>query len=222
MTAQTKAPAEPKTKEEASSSVPRGFQLEHLFGSKTRARLLGVFLNHPEDAFFVRELTRKIDAQLNSVRREIENLVALGILREEESKDVKGKKTTDNKKFFTANKESVLFEDLRGLIQKSKLLLNKNLVQEIDAKGQIDFVLLTGKFVRDSDVPVDLLIVGSIAQKPLQEIVTRFEQELGEEVNYTLMPREEFLYRKQISDRFLFSVLEAQKVIMVDRLSEIS
>jgi len=217
MTAQTKTPAKPKKTEDAS----KVFQLEHLFGSKTRARLLGVFLNHPETAFFVRELTRKIDAQLNSVRREIENLLDLGILREEEIKDVKGKKTADNKKFFIANTESVLFEDLRGLMQKSKILLNKNLVQEIDQKGEIDYVVLTGKFVRDSDVPVDLLIVGSIGQKPLQEIVSRFEQELGDEVNFTLMPKEEFLYRKQISDRFLFSVLEAQKVVMIDRLSEI-
>ena len=107
-------------------------------------------------------------------------------------------------------------------MKKAQILLNKNLVHEIDEKGEIDYVILTGKFVRDPGIPVDLLIVGSIGQKPLQEIVSRFEQELGDEVNFTLMPRDEFLYRKQISDRFLFSVLEAPKVVMVDRLSEIA
>jgi len=40
-------------------------------------------------------------------------------------------------------------------------------------------------------------------------------------VNFTMMPREEYVYRKQISDRFLFSVLDAPKVVMIDRLSEI-
>lgn len=218
MAAQTK----PESREKRGERTKAAFQLEHLFGSKTRARLLGVFLNHPNEAFFVRELTRKIDAQLNSVRREIENLLALDLLKEEEAKEVKGKKVTENKKFFTANTESVLFEDLRGLMQKAQILLNKNLVHEIDEKGEIDYVILTGKFVRDASIPVDLLIVGSIGQKPLQEIVSRFEQELGDEVNFTLMPRDEFLYRKQISDRFLFSVLEAPKVVMVDRLSEIA
>lgn len=217
MAAQTRS----SSKEKRLESAKTAFQLEHLFGSKTRARLLGVFLNHPEDAFFVRELTRKIDAQLNSVRREIENLMNLGLLREEEAKELKGKKMAENKKFFTVDTESILFEDLRALMQKVQILLNKNLVQEIEQKGQIDYVVLTGKFVRESSVPVDLLIVGSIGQKPLQEIVNRFEQELGDEVNFTLMPRDEFLYRKQISDRFLFSVLEAPKVVMVDRLSEI-
>ena len=109
MAVQTKQESREKRGEKTKSA----FQLEHLFGSKTRARLLGVFLNHPNEAFFVRELTRKIDAQLNSVRREIENLLALDLLKEEEAKEVKGKKVTENKKFFTANTESVLFEDLR-------------------------------------------------------------------------------------------------------------
>ena len=49
--------------------------LEHLFGSKTRVRLLRLFLHHPEEAFFVRELARKTHFQMNAVRRELENLV---------------------------------------------------------------------------------------------------------------------------------------------------
>ena len=58
----------------------KGFRLEQLFGSKTRARLLGIFLQHPQDFFYVRELTRKIGAQLNSVRRELKNLIDIGLV----------------------------------------------------------------------------------------------------------------------------------------------
>ena len=213
MTAQTKTTSTKKTKK-------TGFRLEQLFGSKTRARLLGVFLNNSDEVFFVRELTRRIDAQLNSVRREIQNLIDLGLVKEMEAKDVKNKKVSENKKYYQVDTESILYDDLRALMQKAQILLNKNLVQEIDKRGEVDYLMLTGKFVRDESVPVDLLIVGSISQKVLQEIVKRFEQELGDEVNFTLMPRDEFLYRKQISDKFLFSVLEAHKVVMIDRISE--
>ncbi len=202
---------------------PKMFRLEQLFGSKTRGRLLGVFLNNPEQAFFVRELTRKIDAQLNSVRREIQNLTDLGLVKEKFAKkgEEDDKKAKDNKKYFIANTDCILFHDLRSLMQKTQILLNKNLVQEIDSKGKVDFLALTGKFVQDSDLQIDLLIVGDISDKSLREIVKRFEQELGDEVNFTMMPREEYVYRKQISDRFLFSVLDAPKVVMIDRLSEI-
>ena len=211
-----------QTKTSSTAKKKSVFRLEQLFGSKTRARLLGIFLNHPEEAFFVRELTRKIDAQLNSVRREIQNLIELGLVKEVDGKDLKAKKPSENKKFFQADTESILFYDLRALMQKAQILLNKNLVQEIDKRGQIDYLMLTGKFVRDASIPVDLLIVGSMQQKPLQEVVKSFEQQLGDEVNFTVMPRDEFLYRKQISDRFLFSVLEAHKVVMIDRLADIT
>lgn len=211
--------AQSKTSKEVVTDT-MGFRLEQLFGSKTRSRLLTLLLNHPEDSYFVRELTRKIDAQLNSVRRELKNLMELGLVNEIDAKDVSEKRTAENKKFYQCNMDSMLFQDLRALLQKAQILLNKTLVQEIDDHGHIEYLALTGKFVRDLDVPVDLFIVGTIDQKALRESVRRFEQELGDEVNFTLMPHEEFFYRKQISDKFLFSVLNAHKVVMIDRLGD--
>ena len=42
---------------------------EKLFGSKTRAKLLKLFFENPGKSFYVREMTRVIDEQINSVRR---------------------------------------------------------------------------------------------------------------------------------------------------------
>lgn len=195
-----------------------GFRLEQLFGSKTRARLLGLFLQNPGKAFFVRELTRKIDAQLNSVRRELQNLIDVGFVMEEIQPKTNSKALADKKKFYRVNKDFLLYADLRSLFAKVQLLLKKNLVQEIQGKGNIDYLAFTGRFVGASTVPTDILIVGSIDQKNLQKVISTFEGELGHEINYTLMTRDEFAYRKQITDRFLFSILESDKVVMVDAL----
>ena len=65
------------------------FKLEQMFGSKTRARLMSLFLQCSQDAFYVRQLTRKIDAQLNSVRRELKNLLEMGLIREKHVKNIK-------------------------------------------------------------------------------------------------------------------------------------
>lgn len=196
------------------------FRLEQLFGSKTRARLLGLFLQNPGKAFFVRELTRKIDAQLNSVRRELQNLVEVGFVVEEIHAKTASKALADKKKFYHVNKDFLLYADLRSLFTKVQLLLKKNLVQEIQGKGNIDFLAFTGRFVGATNVPTDIFIVGSIDQKNLQKVISAFEGELGHEINYTLMTREEFSYRKQITDRFLFSILESDKVVMVDALKD--
>ena len=43
--------------------------IEKLFGSKTRAKLLRLFFENPTKSFYVREMTRVICEQINSVRR---------------------------------------------------------------------------------------------------------------------------------------------------------
>lgn len=195
------------------------FKLEQMFGSKTRARLMGLFLQHPDDAFFVRELTRRIGAQLNSVRRELKNLVELNLLLEKLGGQRDSKKLSEKKRYYTVNKDFILFDDLRALFQKVQILLKQNLVQEIEGKGKIDYFVFTGRFVDAIDIPTDILIVGAIKQADLEKVISKFETEIPYEINYTLMPKDEFLDRRQVADRFLFSILNGEKVVMIDRLS---
>src|SRR3990167_11160821 len=63
--------------------------LEQLFGSRTRIKLLKIFLAQPTQLFFVRELTRAIGERINSVRREIANLIRLGVVIQRGPEEVK-------------------------------------------------------------------------------------------------------------------------------------
>lgn len=189
------------------------FKFEQLFGSKTRSRLLGVFLLNPDDRFFVRELTRKIDAQLNSVRRELKNLTEIGLVNEIDEDD-----HTENKKYYTVNKHSILYDNLRALFQKVHILLKQNLVQEISGKGSVSYLAFTGRFVSNSNNVTDMIVIGDIKETALQTLVAEFEKEFGHEVNYTLMTPPEFQYRKDVKDRFLESVLEGEQIIIVNEL----
>src|SRR3989339_255174 len=205
---------------------PSGFRLEQLFGSKTRARLLTLFFQNPDKTFYVRELTRRLNTQLNSIRRELKNLVDLGFLDDkgfpgaavEDGSIRRPKSLADRKRFYGLNENFLLSHDLKGFFKKVHILLKQSLVQEIQANGEVDVLIFTGRFVDNATVPTDLLIIGSIAQNPLQKVVMAVEEEMGCEINYTLMSRDEFQYRRQITDRFLFSILEGEKVVMVDRL----
>ncbi len=196
------------------------FKLEQMFGSKTRARLIGLFLQYPKEAFFVRELTRRIDAQLNSVRRELKNLVEMGLIVEKQSENRKvGKTLSEKKKYYTANDNFILFEDLRALFQKVHILLKQNLVQDVDENGQVMYLAFTGRFIGATDVPTDLFIVGSMKPGSLEKLISKFESEFNYEVNYTVMSKDEFLDRKQVGDRFLLSLLNSEKIVMIDRLN---
>lgn len=213
--------------------------LEHIFGSKTRTRLLRLFLLHPDESYFIRELTRKIDTQINSVRRELKNLVDCGILSEvlvkgdtgavdepSSKKFLSSKRSKDDtndrhlKKFFRVNCEYSLYQELRALFLKSPILFQQDLVREVQNLGSIDSIILSGFFVNREDTPVDLLIIGDVSKNKLLKVVQAFEREYEREINFTTMTRDEYTYRKSVTDRFLFKILEGKKIVVFDKLRE--
>ena len=197
--------------------------LEHLFGSKTRVRLLRLFLNNQQDRYFVRELTRKIEAQINAVRNELENLVAMGMIVEADTPSPSEEKkahSSRQRKYYRINTDSVLYPELRALFLKSRVLLEKDFVRKVSQTGQLTYLALTGYFVGTEDAPTDLFIVGKVNRQKLIGVIKDFEREVGRELNYTVMPPQEYKYRRDVTDRFLYSILEAKRITVIDKTEE--
>jgi hypothetical protein len=199
--------------------------LEQLFGSKTRVRLLRLFLANQNDAFFVRELTRKIGAQINAVRNELENLVSMGIIevadpadRADEGKT--GGRSAQQRKYYRVNTDSLLYPELRALFAKAGILLEKNFVQKLDKAGTVSYLALLGHFAGEVDAPTDVFVVGRLNRDKVGAAVRSFERSVGKEINYTIFTPSEFRYRKELTDRFLYSILESKKLVVVDNLVE--
>ena len=77
--------------------------IEQLFGSKTRVKLLQLFYANQNRSFYVREITRNIDEQLNSVRRELSNLLGIGIITAEPN---------NNRLYYEVNQEYDYYKPL--------------------------------------------------------------------------------------------------------------
>ena len=155
------------------------FEIEQLFGSRTRARLLGLFLENADRAFFVREVARRVDAQLNAVRRELKNLLDVGIIFERDALDgEKGEK----KKYYQANDQFPLFEDLRNVMRKVGILMNKSLVDGLQKEGELLLVLLTGRFVDAPAILTDVLIVSTCTPEVVASDIADFESDLCRDV----------------------------------------
>ena len=198
--------------------------LEHLFGSKTRVKLLSLFLRHPDEAIFVRELTRRVGTQINAVRREIANLVRFGLLVEvvEEAPVEEGRKRAGLKrKYYQVDKNFSLLPEVTALIIKAQLMLEQQLDQHLLKLGDVRYLAFMGLFLGKTNAPVDIFLIGErIDKKAMDKLLAHTEAELGVEIRYSLMTTEEFRYRKDITDRFLYAILEAPKNIIVDKLAE--
>lgn len=192
--------------------------IEQLFGSKTRVKLLQLFLGNPNRAFYVREITRKINEQINSVRRELSNLLSIGIISSD---------TNNNRLYYEVNQNYEHYGALSSMfgIGSPKVTAKQPAVagkepdelHELKALGRVDVALFTGQFTRDETSGVDLLIVGDINQSKLAKYITQLEAKEGKEIRYTVMSDADFNYRRQVKDRFLSNVLASKKQVLIDK-----
>ncbi|HEX7633238.1 MAG TPA: transcriptional regulator [Candidatus Saccharimonadales bacterium] len=190
--------------------------IEQLFGSKTRVKLLQLFYSNPNRSFYVREITRKIDEQINSVRRELSNLLSIGIITSD---------NTNNKLYYEVNQKFEYYEPLQQIFgggvkptKKKTGTATDVVVPESDLKavGHIDLAVYTGQFTRDETAGIDFFIVGEVNPNALQKYVDELEAKENKSIRYTVMTLPDFQYRQQIRDRFAVAMANAKKQILVD------
>ncbi len=195
--------------------------LEHLFGSRTRVKLLRIFFRDASKMFYVRELTRLLDVQINAIRRELAHLTNAGIISAV-TEGLPAPSSDDphetKRKYYQLNEDSVLYPELRALLLKSHMLGEQSLVADFIATNKVQFLLFTGIFTNTRETPIDILIVGDIEDRGVAKIVSAFEHEHGTTVRYTILSAQDFQERRQLMDRFLYSVLDAPHQIPLNNL----
>ncbi len=188
--------------------------IDALFGSKTRVKLLHLFLNNPNRAFYVREITRKIEEQINSVRRELANMLSIGIIQSDSS---------NNRLYYEINQNYVHYEPLRAIFADRALGTESaspaavsDWPKRLKAIGDVRVALLSGGLVRGSQSDVDVLLAGNINKTQLKRFVKQMEEEEGRQLNYTVMPYEDFYYRLSIKDRFITDIINGKFTLLQD------
>lgn len=184
--------------------------LDYLFSSKTRSKLLVLFLFNPHREFYVRELTRKLGERINSIRRELNNLTRFGLLVH---------RGRDRRKYYKVNSKFVLFKELKALVSKANAAPIEKLAKDVKRLGRIKYACLSGIFTQ-SPSRVDLLFVGQPKKQRLEKFIKKLEREQDHEINYTIMSESEFGYRKDLGDRFLKNILTNEHIVLIDNLKK--
>lgn len=179
-------------------------------------KLLQLFCSNPNRSFYVREITRKIDEQINSVRRELANLLSIGIIKSD-TKD-------NNRLYYEVDQDYPYFKPLAEIFGSGTMASASPdapsvelEAQELKHLGKVDLALLTGQITRDDRSGVDALFVGDINPTQVAKYVAELEEKEGLELRYTVMTAEEFAYRQEVNDRFLSLVLESKYQVLLDK-----
>ncbi|PIR54724.1 hypothetical protein COU74_03150 [Candidatus Peregrinibacteria bacterium CG10_big_fil_rev_8_21_14_0_10_36_19] len=174
--------------------------LKRLFTSNTRIKLLTIFLTNPEEEYFIRELTRRLDEQINSIRRELDNLKKAGLLKT---------KTKNRKKYYYINTEFILIDELTSMFKKA-MSNDQTMAKDISKLGNIKLLALSGQFVDMETESVDMLIVGDIDKDKLSEYLNQ-QVRSQRPVRYTTMTPEDYQYRLDCKDKFVHDIITNPK-----------
>lgn len=190
--------------------------LVKLFGSRSRVKLLEKLVIEDTVAkngtgFFIRELCRDTDEQINAVRRELMNLEHLGILKSYEQ---------NKKKYYTMNRTCVIYEQIRDMYLKSYNVMvpikdffkwRKNLDLVTISEAILDFRNETTNNI------VDIFIIGELDKIEFNNFLEKTF--FWKKVKYAIMNIDDFTNRLEYNDKLVLSIL-AQKwnIFLRDRL----
>jgi len=187
--------------------------LDNLFGSKSRFKVLKfLFRNYPND-FNIAGLARMVQEKPNEIRKEINLMQTMGLIK---------KKTA---RAYILNPNFEFFNEIKALVLKSSPAEKDRLVKKIVTLGRIRLAIISGIFLSNyedsgsNNSVADLLIVGDdINRKKLRTFLRGLEAEVGRELRFSLMDKEEFDYRFSMFDRFVRVMLEGPHEKIINRL----
>jgi len=182
--------------------------LADLITSKSRVKLLNVFLASPYEMYHVRECVRKTGDEINAVRRELQFLEKNGVLTREQRA---------NRIYYSLDKNYPFYFDLLNIGAKT-IGLGVEVLKNRAKLGKVKYAMFSGRFVRrikKNPDDVDFIMVGTIVLPELSLLVRNEEARLNMEINYTAMSEEEFKFRKKRNDPFIMGILNGSRVMLI-------
>jgi DNA-binding transcriptional ArsR family regulator len=182
--------------------------LSDLFISKVRVKMLQLFLLNPGEMFHVREIVRQVDEEINAVRRELLRMEKGGLVKSE---------WRANRRYYEFRKDYLFYSDLLAMMNKVGGL-GGEIIKNKPKLGKIKFAFISGGFARGKKPgpkDVELLLVGTVVLPELSALVKQEEAKREREINYTVMPEEEYKYRVTRRDPFILDVLERPRIMLI-------
>ena len=182
--------------------------LEKLFSSQVRVELLTLFLTHPGERYYTRQLERLLGRSPRALQQELHRLESIGLLRSQ---------TEANIKYYTADPDFPLYPELQRIILKTTGV-GDVLRDGLSNLGGVEWAFVygsaaTGKEDRFSDI--DIMMIGTANLTTLSQIVSKLENDLARPINYIVLSLPEVIERLGRGDAFWHNMMADPKVFLV-------
>lgn len=182
--------------------------MDDIFVSKVRVKMLQLFLSSQESLFHVREIVRRVDEEINAVRRELARMEKYGLVTSE---------WRANRRLYGFRKDYIFYNELLGMVIKTTNL-GGAIIKNRAKLGKVKYALMAKRFALNETSgaeDVDLLIVGQIILPELQALIAQEQQHRDREINYSFMDEAEFAFRVRRRDPFILKVLIQPRIMLI-------
>lgn len=181
--------------------------LEAIITSKTKRDLFALLFLNPEKEYYLREISREITQNPSLISSELKKLESKGIVR---------CRRKGNVTYYSANKETPIYAELKSIMKKGYALAGVLKRMLSRHSSVIDFAFVYGSYAREEEragSDIDLMIIGDPPLKQFNAKVTQSERILGREINYSIFPSEEFI--KKSKTGFIEHILKEKKIMLL-------
>lgn len=183
--------------------------LENLFSSSNKLRIIKFFIRNPDSFHDIADAAKLLVIRKNIFNNEAKRLSADGFLKS---------KRSGRSKFYMINDHFYLINELKNLIESAVSVGDDELVLNLKKAGKIQLALASGVFINKSDSRADLVVVGKISPKKMENFIKYIESRVGKELNFVVMTPEEFKYRYKMFDRFVRDILEMPHKKLISKI----
>jgi predicted nucleotidyltransferase len=185
-----------------------------LFG-KSRRALLSLLFSHPDESYYLRQLTRLTGVGMGALQRELRVLSEAGII----ALRLQGRQS-----FFQANQQCPVFDELKGLILKTCGAADVLRAALAPMAGHIQVAFIfgsvaQGRQTRQSDL--DIMVVGNIEFGQVVSALSPAQETLGREINSVVYSQDEFKSKAMQGIIFFKRMMESAKVFVVGDASDL-
>ena len=182
--------------------------LQHIIPSKVRRKILELFFQNIEVSCYLRVIVRKVDEEVNAVKRELDILHDGKVLLRERRM---------NKVFYTLNKNYLFFDEFLRIFTKMSPLADL-LMKNMSKLGKIRYIAVSTKYSKRQVIKEDeiyVLFVGIVVVPEVDTIMNTARRTFGWDINYTVMAEDELKFRKKNNDPFIWKFLKQPKIMLV-------
>jgi predicted nucleotidyltransferase len=182
-----------------------------LINTKLRRKLFTYSFTHPNEQYYVRELSALIEEDPGNLSRELRKLEEEGMY----VSVVKGKE-----KFYSLNRNYTLFSEMKAIISKTEGVQGS--LKELVSKHKgISCAFIYGSYAKSKEnkaSDIDLVVVGKFSYNNFVQDIRILESRLNREINFTYYSVKDFMESRKDRGGFLDLVLKDKLIILKGRI----